>query len=77
MQKRLNGNLKFYIYIGLLVASLAASYAVFGRDVIEMKPKVETAMKHVIEDEIITPQIQEDIVEIKADVKELLGRIPE
>ena len=70
----LNGNLKWLV---TAIVGIVASYAVLAYTVQEMKPKVETAIKHVIEDEIITPQMQSDIDVIQADVKELLKRIPE
>ena len=51
MPKRLNGNLKWIVTIGVLAAGAIASYAVLGRDVEEMKPEVKLNSKHRIQDE--------------------------
>ncbi len=66
---KMNGTWKFYIYIILLIAGIAGSYAVFGRDVIEMKPKVEANTEYRHKDEIEKPYIKEAVAEIKLEQK--------
>ena len=51
MPKRLNGSLKWFITLGILLAGIVASYAVLGRDVQEMKPEVKLNSKHRIQDD--------------------------
>lgn len=69
MAKRLNGNLKFYIYIGLLIASLAGTFAVFGNDVLWMKPQVTQNTEHRIQDEAADQLIQTTLTAILDEVK--------
>jgi hypothetical protein len=46
MAKVLNGNLRLIITILVLLAAIIGSYAVFGRDVSEMKPEVKLNTEH-------------------------------
>ncbi|MCK5606637.1 hypothetical protein KAR91_32345 [Candidatus Pacearchaeota archaeon] len=82
-----NNDLKLWLGLIVILAGAFASYVTWGRDVEEMKPKVDRAEKHVTEDEILTPLIQRDIeiiqktmvkksdlVKIEADLKTLVGR---
>lgn len=64
MAKRFNGNLKFYVYIAVLLTALAGSYAIFGRDVLEMKPEVKLNSEHRIEDEATDKLILEKLDEL-------------
>ncbi len=64
MAKRLNGTLKFYIYIAILTAGIVASYAVLGRDVLEMKPEVKLNSTHRIEDEATDKLILDKLQQI-------------
>ena len=69
MAKRLNGNLKFYVYIGILIAGLVGSYAIFGRDVVEMKPEVKLNSEHRIRDMEQDKQIQGTLNDILKEVR--------
>ena len=67
-EKKLNGNVKFYLYIAAVIATLAGSYAIFGRDVSEMKPAVKLNTEHRISDEATDKAINDKLNAILAEV---------
>ena len=67
--KVLNGNLKFYIYIALLIAAIASSFAIFGRDVLEMKPEVDLNTEHRIRGDAMEAEINHKLEAILSEVQ--------
>jgi hypothetical protein len=63
--------LRNWLWLVLAFASIVGSYAIFGRDVVEMKPQVKLNSEHRLQDAVTDKNVEDDIAEIKESIKNI------
>ncbi len=75
MAKRLNGNLGWVIALVVMGAGVVASFAVWGRDVGEMRPEVHLNTEHRLTDNVDTVYIKAKIENIEKVQTQILNEV--